>query len=167
MTTRVSGAQFQTTFGPDVAKKLRLDGQLSYLTKDNGPLLTAFYNAEKQTPLTSPLDLASRGYYDPAKWQPLIGTSIPTQIPGAFTSEQQTNYANLLAAQVRLGFPTAVVADLVRQSKLPIQGTADVATGVTSFLTSNQGQFEIGIEPVEAYIAHESRWDSSARGPAD
>ena len=136
-----------------MAQKLQLDGQLAYLMLDNAPLLTALHNAEQKTPLTSSLDLASRGYYDPAKWQPLIGTSIPTQIPGATAAAQSTNYANLLAAHVRLAFPTAVVSNLVSQSKLPIQGTADVATGVTTFLTSNQGQFEIGIEPVEAYIA--------------
>src|SRR5262249_47343893 len=28
-----------------------------------------------------------------------------------------------------------------------------VATGVSSFLTANQGKFQIGIEPVDAYIA--------------
>ena len=80
----------QTAFGADVAKKLQLDGQLSYLTLDNGPLLTALHNAEQKAPLTSSLDLASRGYYDPAKWQPLIGTSIPIQIPGATAAAQST-----------------------------------------------------------------------------
>src|SRR6185503_19940792 len=55
--------------------------------------------------------------------------------------------------QVRIAFPTAVIADLVRQAKLPIAGGPDVATAVAGFLTSNQGRFEIGIEPIDAYIA--------------
>ena len=56
-------------------------------------------------------DLAARGYYTPAKWAPLIGSSIPPGIPGADADEQAANYAQLLAAQVRIAFPTAVMAD--------------------------------------------------------
>jgi peptidoglycan hydrolase-like protein with peptidoglycan-binding domain len=142
----------QTTFGVDKANQLKLDGRIAAVTFDNDKVMTALYNAERRTPLTSILDLASRGYYDAAKWEPLIGTSLPAQIPGATVDEQRANYANLMAAQIRLAYPTAVVAERVANGELPIQGAADVATGVHTFLTSNS-DLEIGVEPVEAYIA--------------
>ena len=141
------------TFGAAVAARLQLDGQLGYITINNAPLLTALHAAETASPLAAAADLATRGYYAAAKWQKLIGTSVPAQIPGATPAEQAGNYAGLLSAQVRIAFPTLVIADLVRQSKLPVQGDATVATGVAAFLTANQGKFEIGIEPVEAYVA--------------
>src|SRR5262249_32367439 len=146
-------AAAQRALGPQVTAQLQLDGKLGYLTLNNAPLITALRSAESASPLASALDLVAKGYYDPAKWQPLIGTSIPTEITGATGAEQSANYARMLASRVRLAFPTAVVADLIQKGKVPIPGDPKVATGVSSFLTANQGKFQIGIEPVDAYIA--------------
>jgi peptidoglycan hydrolase-like protein with peptidoglycan-binding domain len=143
----------QKTFGPDVTKRLQLDGQLGYLTLNNASLVGRLHDAEKRTPLGSTLDLAQRGYYQAAKWQPLLDAAVPDQIPGATPEERRANYAELLATQVRLTFPTAVVADMVLTGVAPVAGAADVRDGVHSFLTTNQGKFEIGIEPVERYLA--------------
>jgi peptidoglycan hydrolase-like protein with peptidoglycan-binding domain len=144
----------EKALGAGATRRLQLDGQLGYLTLDNAPLMRALHDAERQTPLSTSLDLAQRGYHDPAKWQALVaGVAVPAQIPGANAAEQRANYAGLLAAQVRLAFPTVVVADLVRQGKLQLRGGDAIATAVHDFLTANQGKFEIGIEPVEAYLA--------------
>ena len=142
----------EQALGTGPAKQLQLMGQLFHLTVNNQQLVSALTGAEAASPLTAALDLATRGYYDPAKWASLIGASIPPGIPGADASEQAANYAQLLAAQVRLAFPTAVVADQVQRGILPVADTADVAEGVVTFLTSHQGEFEIGVEPVQAYI---------------
>jgi peptidoglycan hydrolase-like protein with peptidoglycan-binding domain len=142
----------QTTFGADKTKELELVGQLTRVTFDNGVVIEALHNAEQHAPLTSLLDLVSRGYYEAVKWGPLIGTSIPSQFPGATVDEQRANYADLMAARVRIGFPTAVIADRVAKGELPIQGTPDIVAGVRTFLTSRP-DFEIGVEPVEAYVA--------------
>jgi Neuraminidase-like domain/FHA domain len=139
-------------FGTAATARLQLTGQLYYLTVNNEPLVSALLAAEASNPITSPQDLATLGYYDPAKWAPLIGASIPPQIPGSDADEQASNYAQLLAAQVRISYPTTVVADQVRRAILPTAGGADVAAGVTAFLTE-QSDFAIGAEPVEAYIA--------------
>lgn len=141
------------SLGAEVSARLQLDGKLAYLSVNNAPLIAALHNAEKASPVTAAIDLVKKGYYDAAKWQPLIGTSIPPQIPGATAAEQTANYAAMLATQVRLAFPTAVVADLVAQGKVPIQGAATVATGIATFLNTNQDNFAIGREAVEAYIA--------------
>ena len=140
-------------FGSAATAQLQVAGQLYCLTVNNQPLVSALMTAEAKTPLTSAQDLAARGYYTPVKWAPLIGASIPPGIPGTDADEQAGNYAQLLAAQVRVAFPTAVLADQVARGIVPIADTAQVATEVTSFLNANQGQFEIGAEPVEAYLA--------------
>ena len=143
----------EQALGSEAANQLQLTGQLYYLTADNQPLVAALMNAEATDALSTTLDLAARGYYDPAMWAPLIGAAIPPQIPGTGADEQASNYAQLLAAQVRLAYPTAVVADQVRRNIVPIADTAEVAADVADFLATHQGDFEIGVQPVEAYIA--------------
>jgi Neuraminidase-like domain/FHA domain/Salmonella virulence plasmid 28.1kDa A protein len=140
-------------FGSTTATQLQLGGQLLYLTVNNAPLVSALRTAENDSPLTSALDLATRGYYEPGKWAPLIGASVPPEIPGSDADEQAANYAQLLAAQVRIAYPTAVAGDQVRRNILPVPGPAKVADTVASFLTENQAGFVIGAEPVQAYIA--------------
>jgi peptidoglycan hydrolase-like protein with peptidoglycan-binding domain len=143
----------QQAFGATQGQQLQLMGQLYYLTINNAPLLAALNKAEAQEPLASTQDLVNRGYYEPAKWVPLIGSTIPPGIPGANADEQRANYAQLLAAQLRLSFPTAVIGDQVRRGVLAIADSAVVATGVADFLTAHQDQFSIGAEPIDAYIA--------------
>jgi peptidoglycan hydrolase-like protein with peptidoglycan-binding domain len=143
----------QQSLGETATKRLQLNGQLFYLTLNNAPLVQALHNAEKQYPLASTLDLATRGYHDPAKWMPMIDGSIPAQIPGDNADDQRSHYANLLAAKVRLAFPTAVVADLVRRGTFTLSDASVEPAAVTDFLNAHQGKFAIGIEPVEAYIA--------------
>ncbi len=135
-----------------VPARLPLTSQLLHLAAGDQALVAALMAAESSAP-GSIGDLAARGYYDPAKWTPLIGSDIPPGIPGADIEEQSSNYAQLLAAQVRIAAPTAVLADQIRRGILPVTDNPDVARGVADFLTSNQGKFEIGIEPAESYAA--------------
>ena len=146
----------QKIAGAAVTQSLQLDGQLHFLTLNNGPLVGRLRTAESKSPMKSTLELAQRGYYDSAKWSPLIASDIPPQITGANSDERLRNYADMLAAQVRISFPTAVVSDLVRRGNYPV----NVAYDVAAFLDSNQGKFEISIEPVERYLAR-SKADTS------
>jgi peptidoglycan hydrolase-like protein with peptidoglycan-binding domain len=148
-------------FGASATQRLQFLGQLFYLTANNAPLVTAFLNAESKNAPTSTLELATRGYYDPAKWVPLIGTSIPTGVPGTGDA-QRLNYAQVLAAQVRIAHPTAVLSDQVRLGVIPTAASGTVSD-VTSFLNTYQDQFAIGVEPVEAFIA---RTNIAVKNPA-
>jgi hypothetical protein len=139
-------------FGTTATQRLQLTGQLYYLTINNQPLVSALMAAEGEGAVSSTHDLVSLGYYDAAKWAPLIGAAIPPGIPGANPDEQASNYAKLLAAQVRVAYPTAVIADQIGRGFMPIGGDGRITELVTTFLTDNQG-FEIGVEPVEAYVA--------------
>jgi hypothetical protein len=143
-------AAVKQAFGEVTTNSLKLDGQLLHLTGNNAPLIAGLRTAET-TPLSSAVDLVGAGYYDPEKWLSLIGTAIPEQIPGASAAEKRTNYAEVLAAQVRLSYPTAVVAEMVRSGDLPT-ANAEVRDGVHAFLGSQDGKFEIGMQPIEQYL---------------
>lgn len=142
----------EQALGAGPANQLQVLSQLLHLAAGDQALIAALMDAEDSV-LGSIGDLAARGYYDPAKWTPLIGSAVPPGIPGADLEEQSRNYAQFLAAQVRIAVPTAVLADQIRRGVLPITDNPDIAEGVADFLTSNQCQFEIGIEPAGSYAA--------------
>jgi pSer/pThr/pTyr-binding forkhead associated (FHA) protein len=149
--------------GPELAKQLRLMGRLYYLTVNNQPLVAALLAAEADNPLTSTDDLASlaaRGYYRPAKWAPLIAEPIPPGVPGADATEKARNYAELLAAQIRVAFPTAVIADQVSRGILPTPGPPRTAADVSGFLARHHSDFEIGVEPVEGFVSRTGATDA-------
>jgi peptidoglycan hydrolase-like protein with peptidoglycan-binding domain len=149
-------------FGNDTAQRLQLDGQLAYLTLNNAPVIGRLREAERQRPLASTLELAQRGYYRADKWAPLLDGAVPEPIPGATPEQKRARYAELLATQVRLSFPTAVVAEMVRGGELPLDVPAGVRDGVHAFLTQHQGKFEIGMHPVEQYLARNNLGDQVA-----
>ena len=91
------------------------------------PWSTALLAAEKGSRRSPPRTSPRSGYYDAAKWAPLIGTAIPPSIPGGTAAEQAANYAELLAAQVRVSFPTATLADQVKAGVIPVTGNAGTA----------------------------------------
>lgn len=143
----------QSALGATASTQLQLLGKLYYMTVNNAPLVAALNKAESQTPLSAPSDLATRGYYNASKWTPLIGSSIPPGVPGATAAEQAANYAELLAAQVRVSFPTAVLADKIKSNVIPLADTPAIQSEVATFLAANQAQFGIGSEPVDAFLA--------------
>ena len=147
-------AQVGEAFGAQAAPRLRLTGQLAYLTVNNGPLIGALHRAAGDTPLTTAADLVSHGYYQAQAWAPLVSqVSVPPQIPGSTPQEQAANYAELLAAQVRFSFPSAVMGQLVREGTVPVLGGADLQGAVAGFLAAAQGDFDIGGEPIARYLA--------------
>ena len=154
-------SEVDKTFGTATRQKLQLVGQLSYLTLDNAPLLTALNQAEARNPLTAPIDLAARGYWDAAKWTPLVGQSVPSGVPGATPQEKAANYSAFLAAQVKLSFPTATLAQQVKSGAIPLASTPAAAGDAADFLAAHQADFAFGVEPVETYIARNKLTPSS------
>ena len=142
----------QAAFGEAAANQLKVLGQLNYLTLNNAPLVTRLVQAVP-TASGSLQSLVSGGLYDPAKWTPLIGSTIPAGLPGTTPAAQAANYAAFLAAQVKLAFPTAVFADQISRRLIPLAAPSSVAAEVSSFLSANQAAFAVGAEPVEAFIA--------------
>ena len=143
-------------FGADTAARLRLDGQLAYLSVNNAPLVAALHRdlAERQAPLTSAVDLVSHGYYHAQAWSGLLGgIDAPAQVAGSSPEEQKQNYAELLAAHVRVSSPTAVIGQMVSAGEVPVLGGASVQTAVADFLSAHQADFDIGAEPIANYLS--------------
>lgn len=143
--------KIKDAFGETEAKRLQLDGQLGYLTLNNAPLIQRLHQEVEHDGITDPLDLVERGFYRGEKWESLL-EEIPPEIPGKNHDERSSNYADLLAAQVQLSYPTAVVAQMVRNEETPLL-SVDTKEAVHAFLHDHQGKFEIGMQPVEQYIA--------------
>jgi hypothetical protein len=148
--------EVQKSFGPDLTKRLQLDGKLAHLTLNNAPLMRALHGAQGKSPIASVDDLAWRGFYQPVKWTPLIGGAIPKEIAGGTPDHRRPKYAEYLAAQVRLASPLAVVADMVATGALPLSPgtTAADKAALHAFFLEHNGRFSMGGEPVERYLSH-------------
>ena len=146
-------AAVRKALGDSITASLQLDGQVAVLTQNNAQLMTNLYAAEKAAPPTSMLDLVRLGYYQAAKWDALLnGVTIPP-VPGASPAEQRASYAELLAAQLRISYPTAVLAEMVGGGAIPLTSDATLRAGVHQFLVDNQGQYELGQQSLDQYIA--------------
>ncbi len=138
-------------FGKDVANRLQVDGKLAFLTVNNAPLMQQLRQVGGASGLTDPVQLAQAGFHRVAKWTALLGPNVPVpnEIPGDTPAAKKANYAAYLAAQVRLAYPTASIAEMVKSGDLKVNG----ADQVNKFLNDQQGKFEIGLQPVQQYIA--------------
>jgi hypothetical protein len=140
-----------TALGQDAAARLQLDGKLGFLTINNVALMQALHGATGSQGLSDPVELAQAGYHRAQKWASLLTANIPVpkEVPGDTPEMQRANYAALLAAQLRLSYPTAAVAEMVKSGDLAVVGPDQVH----GFLTQHQQDFEIGLQPIEQYIA--------------
>jgi hypothetical protein len=145
-------------FGPDMANKLQVDGKLGFLTINNAPLMQKVHATVGANGLSDPLQLAQGGYHRAESWGQLLTEDVPLpkEIPGDRPETKRANYAKYLAAQVRLSYPTASVAEMISNADPKLRLTfkeQNFSDEVHQFLTQNQGQFEIGVQPVQRYIA--------------
>jgi Neuraminidase-like domain/Salmonella virulence plasmid 28.1kDa A protein len=170
----------QQNFGAPVAQRLRVDGQLGYLTRNNVRLIQQLHQSiAGTTGITNPLSLIENGYYQAEKWQTLLTDAIiPSEIPGTTDAEKRSNYAEVMAAQMRLSYPTAVVAQMVIKdndetplSKIDNETPANKAARkllISKFLMAEQGKFEIGLQPIEQYARQNNvQIDNVQIAPAD
>jgi hypothetical protein len=142
----------QRDLGEPVAQRLRVDGQLGYLTLNNAPLMQSLHqDIGGVNGITTPLSLIENGYYQAEKWQTLManGVTIPPEIPGQDVAEKRSNYAELMSAQMRLSYPTAVVAQMVRTGETPLKNA--IGEQVHALLMEQHGNFEIGLQPIEQF----------------
>jgi hypothetical protein len=157
----------QRGFDAATIARLQTDGKLGMLTRQNAPLIGRLRTMAK---IATVEDLAGAGLYRAAAWKPLIGTDVPT---GATVD----TYAESLAAQVNLSYPTLVVAAMVRSGELAIDvrrdGAGEVAAlarngeppidvpraggegEVATFLRNGHGTYTIGIDPVKQWTGYD------------
>jgi hypothetical protein len=151
---------------PAEADRLQLDGQLAYLTLNNVSLMDKVHTKIKAgvdpKGMSHAEQLVQGGLYQAKAWELLMGDSpIPPEVTGKDASEKKSNYASLLAEQVRFSFPTAVVAQMVKNKEtvlLDKKGkkgeliSDEMVNKIHAFLSSEQREFNIGLQPVEQYV---------------
>jgi hypothetical protein len=138
-------------FGQATAARLQVDGKLGFLTVNNAPLMRKLHAAAGEKGLSDVLELAQMGLHSARGWDKVLTADVPVpkEIPGDSNTAKRANYATYLAAQVRLSYPTAAVAQMIQTGALPLGDSEPVH----AFLSQNQSKFEIGLQPVRQYIA--------------
>ena len=139
----------QTALGPQVTNRLQVDGKLAFMTLNNAPLVQALHNAVGGSGVTDLLQLAEKGFYSATKWQGVLTAAvpIPQELPGDTPDAKRANYADYLASQIRLSYPTASVADMLSDPSV------NVAASARAFMASHQDKFVIGMQPIEQFLA--------------
>ena len=93
-------------------------------------------------------DLVSAGLYEAEAW----AAHVADFVPEGLTADE---YAEGLAAQVRLAHPTLVTADLVRREAIEVGGP-NVATAVADFLVANDADHRIGQTPLRTWAGFDA-----------
>jgi peptidoglycan hydrolase-like protein with peptidoglycan-binding domain len=142
------------TYGNDVADNLLLDSKLGYLTINNAGLVKKLREAKHVNNTNgSPSDLIAKGLYKADAWNSLLeGVTIPPEIAGATPEEKKTNYARYMSSKLKLSYPTAVVAETVRNGELKVNGDDKTRTAMYEFFQKTQGRFEIGVTPIGKFL---------------
>ena len=131
-------------FSADTIAGLQLDGKLGFLTGQNVPLMKKVY---ENFNLQRDVDLASSGLYKSAEWASVIEDDVPEGI----TAEA---YAQYLANQVKLSYPTAVVAEMINNDEI-FSGQEIPKDELTAFLYANEADHNIGLHPVKTWEGFE------------
>ncbi|MDP9021637.1 MAG: hypothetical protein M3N57_02855 [Actinomycetota bacterium] len=121
--------------------RLRLDGKLGALTRHNAPVMGRLIANVGVTQLA---DLVTARLYEVDAWESVIGADTPEGVAAE-------DYATGLAIQVRLAFPTRVIAHQLRRGVVAI-GDQGVADGVAGFLERGADARQLGLVPLR-------RWD--------
>jgi len=130
----------QNGFSKDIISKLQLDGKLGFLTGNNVPLMK---KVNEKFNIKSEIELVSSGLYKPEEWKSLIGAEIPEGL----TADE---YANHLARQVELSFPTSLVAERIKRSEINL-GNNVPKDELVSFISANQSKNIIGKQPIKTW----------------
>lgn len=131
-------------FGAGRAEALRLDGQLTTFTLRDAGLLGRLHAAGKK--IADPSDLARQDYFLPETWQALL-TTVPSGLEGETEDARRAQAAEVLAAQVRLAYPTLSLARQIETGALKV----DAAPAVGRFLADNHAEFVLGAQPVAQF----------------
>lgn len=131
-------------FNADTVSKLRLDGQLGYLTGQNIPVIEKIYH---QHELNDPEDLVRNGFYKPDTWQNFVDEDAPAGV----TKE---DYSQYLAAMLQISYPTLVMAEMISNEEV-ILSDNNSAQGLSDFLSVNHLQYTFGKSPISTWNGYD------------
>lgn len=130
----------QKGFSPETISQLQLDGKLGYLTGRNAKLVKNVY---EKFNVKNDVDLVSSGLYKTSSWKEIIGSEIPEGL----TADE---YANHMAFQVKMSYPTAVAAEMIKRDEVNL-GENVPKDEITGFFYKNESKFNLGVHPVKTW----------------
>ncbi len=149
-------AKVEQAIDRPTVERLQLDGKLAFLTLNNAPLMRQLHQ-DADGDLRDPVDLVRRGLHRPRVWTELLGpdsgVDVPEEIEGESIAGRRRAYAELLANELQIAYPTQVVAELIRSENVRLPGLDAAREDIYTFLYEQAGRFELGVHPVEAYSA--------------
>ncbi|HEU5032974.1 MAG TPA: neuraminidase-like domain-containing protein [Spirillospora sp.] len=137
---------------PDGADRLRLDGELAALTRNNAPLIAKLHGAAAPSRIG---DLAAAGYHRADRWRQDLTPDVPVpdDVHGEDDDSRRDAYAAMLAEELRLRRPTAVLAAEVAEGTVPVGGPEGTGRAVAEFLADHHERFELAVHPIDGYLA--------------
>lgn len=158
--------------------KLQALGQLSTLTRNNGPLAGKLAQDFAAAPTDLP-ELAKRGYYRAETWMATLGqlsggdaAKLEKLIPAGYagdTLEARANaYATEMAQKVRRTFPGEVIAARVELNEIAVADSAAGQTTVADFVTAASANgYRIGRTPLTKFFKERGAPLLNALGAAE
>ena len=134
----------QRGFSTEEISRLQLDGKLGFLTGNNASLVKKVY---ENFNINSDIELVGNGLYKSAEWKKIIGPEKPADI----TADE---YAIHMANQVKMSYPTAVAAEMIKRDEINL-GDNTPKQEVVGFFTVNQSKNVLGINPVKTWDGFE------------
>ncbi|ROO86777.1 virulence plasmid A protein [Actinocorallia herbida] len=136
---------------PGPAARLELDGALAALTRNNAPLIKRLHDT------TAPArvgDLAAAGYHRASRWREALTAEVPVpdDVPGDDEDARRDAYARILAEELRLRHPTAVLGAEVAEGMIPVGGPEGTDRAVAEFLAEYHDRFELTVHPVDEFL---------------
>lgn len=134
----------QEGFTEDEVARLQTHAKLGSMTLQNRTVVARLLESSE---LQEPADLVRMGLYDSRAWLELIGDDVPEGL----TPEA---YAEGLAAQVSLSYPSTVTSELVRRDEIPL-GSPELRTEVADFIASGDAETTIGVDPIKTWDGYD------------
>ena len=143
----------EAQLGKNVTDQLKLDGKLGFLTFNSASLMSRL---RQQNVVTSDLvELVQNGLYKAAGWESLIDEEdIPGFIEGEDVVERRTKYTSWITGQLKLAYPTAVVAEEVKGGGIPLNVSGDSRDEVYAALYSQDDGFQLGRYSMNQHLAN-------------
>ncbi|WP_251494459.1 neuraminidase-like domain-containing protein [Actinacidiphila cocklensis] len=145
-------SQVRRSFADHTAARLELDGALAALTRNNVALIAKLHDGPAPTRVG---DLAAAGYHHADRWREHLTADVPVpdDILGEDDALRRDAYAALLAEELRLRHPTAVVGAEVAEGTIPVGGPPGTDRAVADFLAEHHDRFELAVHPVHDFLS--------------
>ena len=139
----------------DTADRLRLDGALAALTRNNVTLIGKLHDGGRPAGRLGQVgDLAAAGFHRAERWRAELtdDVAVPDDVPGDDDAARRDAYAALLAEELRLRHPTAVLGAEVADGTVPVAAPPDTRNAVAGFLAAHDGRFAFAVQPVADFL---------------